>query len=241
MFVACHQPNYLPHLGFFDKMKKANVFVIYDTVQFSDGFFVHRNRVRTNTGWMWLTVPVERHMAPINTILIKNDALISRLPWNEHHWRVITHSYQKAPYFEKYKNEFAPLYARRFEKLSDFNTEIIKILAHIAGIKTKIVMLSELGVVSDDASERLALATQAALLRFPASDGQAGGGTYLAGPSGGTKYEMHEGEFSKRGLKVEHQEFHHPEYPQLHSKYDKKFEKNLAAIDALFNLGALPI
>ncbi|MBI3020174.1 MAG: WbqC family protein [Parcubacteria group bacterium] len=211
-------------------MKKSDVFVIYDTVQFSDGFYVHRNRVRTNDGWTWLTIPVARHQAPINTIAVKNDALISRVPWNEHHWSVISHSYQKTPYFEKYKNEFAPLYARRFEKLADFNTEIIKTLAHIAGIKTKIVLLSELGVVSDDASERLALATQAA-----------GGDTYLAGPSGGTKYEMREEEFSKRGVKVAHQEFHHPEYPQLHSRYDKKFEKNLAAIDALFNIGKLPL
>lgn len=230
MIVTCHQPNYLPHLGFFHKMKQADVFVIYDTVQFSDGFYVHRNRVRTNTGSTWLTIPVERHMAPINTIKIKNDALISRVPWNEHHWRVISHSYEKTPYFEKYKNEFAPLYARQFEKLSDFNVEIIKTLAHIAGITTRLVRLSELNVVSDDASERLALATKAA-----------GGDTYLAGPSGGTKYEMHEEEFTKRGIKVAHQEFHHPEYPQLHSRYDKKFEKNLAAIDALFNIESLPL
>ena len=241
MIVSCHQPNYLPHLGFFDKMKKSDVFVIYDTVQFSDGFYVHRNRIRTNTGWTWLTIPVERHQAPINTIAIKNEALISRVPWHEHHWRVISHSYGKTPYFEKYKNEFAPLYQKKHGKLSDFNTEIIRTLARIAGITTKIVLLSDLGVVSDDASERLALATQAALLRFPASDGQAGGDIYLAGPSGGTKYEMREEEFAKRGLKIAHQEFRHPEYPQLHSQYDKKFEKNLAAIDALFNVGYLPI
>ena len=241
MIVTCHQPNYLPHLGFFHKMNQSDVFVIYDTVQFSDTFYVHRNRIRTNTGWTWLTIPVARHQAPINTIMIKNDALISRVPWNVHHWRVIAHSYGKTPYFEKYKNEFSPLYEKKFEKLSDFNTEIIRTLARIAGLTTKIVLLSDLGIVSDDASERLALATKAALLRFPASDGQAGGNTYLAGPSGGTKYELHKEEFAKRGLTVLHQEFHHPEYLQLHTKYDGSFQKNLAAIDALFNIGKLPL
>ncbi len=240
MIVSCHQPNYIPHLGFFDKMKKSDVFVIYDTVQFSDGFYVHRNRVRTNTSWTWLTIPVERHQAPINTIAIKNDARISRLPWNEYHWRVISHSYQKTPYFEKYKNEFAPLYARRFEKLSVFNAEIIKAIARIAGLKTKIVLLSELGVVSDDASERLALATEAAA-RLATGSPRRSGDTYLSGPSGGTKYELREEAFTKRGLKVTHQEFHHPEYPQLHSKYDNSFQKNLASIDALFNIGKLPL
>lgn len=230
MIVSCHQPNYLPHLGFFDKMKKSDVFVIYDAVQFSDGFYVHRNRVRTNTGWMWLTIPVERHMAPINTIRIKKGALMSKKPWNEYHWHVIKETYGKTPYFEKYKNDFEQIYEKRFEKLSDFNIELIKTLAHIAGLKTKIILLSELDVISDDASERLALATAAS-----------GGTTYLAGSSGGTKYELRDVEFTKRGIKIAHQEFHHPEYPQFHSKYDNSFQKNLAAIDALFNTGALPI
>lgn len=204
--------------------------MIYDTVQFSDGFYVHRNRIRTQSGWIWLTIPVERNKAPINTIEIKNDAILSRKPWNEYHWNLISHSYQKTPYFEKYKSALAPIYEKRFEKLSDFNIEIIRTLALIAGIKTKLVRLSDLGIESNDASERLALATKAV-----------GGTTYLAGPSGGTKYELRDEEFKKHSIKIIHQEFAHPKYHQLHSKYDKKFEKNLAAIDALFNTGEVLI
>ena len=35
MKVAVHQPNYLPYLGLFHKLAKADVFVLYDTAQFS--------------------------------------------------------------------------------------------------------------------------------------------------------------------------------------------------------------
>ena len=34
MIVAIHQPQYLPWLGYFDKMLKADVFCYLDTVQY---------------------------------------------------------------------------------------------------------------------------------------------------------------------------------------------------------------
>ena len=231
MIIACHQPNYLPHLGFFDKMKKSDIFVLYDGVQFSDSFYQHRNRIRTKNGWMWLTIPIERKQAPIHTIRIKNDSLISKKPWQEYHWRVIYHEYHKAPHFEQFEDTFKKLYLdKKYEYLSEFTIVIIETLTKIAGITTKIVRHSDLNIQSGDASERLALITEAL-----------GGKTYLTGPSGGTKYELNEDEFTKRGIKVVRQEFHHPEYEQWHKQFDGKFEKNLPAIDALFNVGVLPI
>ena len=37
MIVSIHQPNYLPWLGFFDKIKRSDLFVIFDDVQFPRG------------------------------------------------------------------------------------------------------------------------------------------------------------------------------------------------------------
>lgn len=231
MIVSCHQPNYLPYLGFFDKMKKSDVFVLYDAVQFSDGSYQHRNRIRTPTGWMWLTIPVERKRKPINEIEIKPHALISQKPWQEHHWRVIYNTYHKTPYFKTYEEELKNIFlGKSYTHLADLTTNIIASLAAAAGITTKTVQLSELNVHSNDASERLALVTQAL-----------GGDVYLSGPSGGSRYELRDEEFTKRGVAVAFQEFHHPEYPQYHARFNGTFEKNMAAIDALFNTGTLPI
>jgi hypothetical protein len=37
MKVAIHQPEHFPYMGFFQKMKAADAFVILDDVQYSKG------------------------------------------------------------------------------------------------------------------------------------------------------------------------------------------------------------
>jgi len=71
MIVTIHQPEHLPWLGLFDKIRRADLFVILDCVQFRKNYFQNRNRIRTESGWTWITVPVRRPLlAPINEIQI---------------------------------------------------------------------------------------------------------------------------------------------------------------------------
>lgn len=42
MIVAIHQPNFLPHKGFFDKIEKADLFILLDHVQYSKGSYTNR-------------------------------------------------------------------------------------------------------------------------------------------------------------------------------------------------------
>jgi hypothetical protein len=58
MIVAIHQPQYLPWLGYFDKMLAADLFCYLDCVQFKKNEWQNRNRIKTAQGWQWLTVPV---------------------------------------------------------------------------------------------------------------------------------------------------------------------------------------
>ena len=44
------QPGYLPWLGFFDQMQRADVFVYYDDVQFDKHGWRNRNRVKAPDG-----------------------------------------------------------------------------------------------------------------------------------------------------------------------------------------------
>ena len=60
MTVVIMQPGYLPWLGFFDLMKRSDVFVIYDDVQYTKNDWRNRNKVKTSNGTCWLTVPVEK-------------------------------------------------------------------------------------------------------------------------------------------------------------------------------------
>ena len=58
-----------------------------------------------------------------------------------------------------------------------------------------------------------------------------GGDTYLSGPKGRDYLDV--ALFEKKGIRVEFQDFKHPVYKQRY----EGFEPNMAAIDALFNVG----
>ena len=59
--LAIHQPNYLPWIGYFDKMRTADVFVLLDAVQYPRARSVaNRNAIRTAQGELLLTVPVSK-------------------------------------------------------------------------------------------------------------------------------------------------------------------------------------
>src|SRR3989338_4093764 len=135
MLVAAHQPNYLPYCGFFHKIAHCDVFVIIDTVQFvKNGAFAwqHRNRVRSNNGWMWLTVPVltkGKSAQKINEVEIMND-----INWRHKHWQSIYQNYKKAPHFYKYSDFFEHIYKTKWDRLLDLNMKMIFYLLKVLKI-----------------------------------------------------------------------------------------------------------
>ena len=50
MIVSVHQPQYLPWLGYFDKIDRADAFVLLDNVQFKKNEWQNRNRIKTANG-----------------------------------------------------------------------------------------------------------------------------------------------------------------------------------------------
>ena len=139
MIIAIHQPNYLPYLGFFDKMKKSDIFVIYDDAQFNKREFQHRNRIRVNNGWKWLTVPVEKEEIPIKEIKIINEPKKNKPHWSKIHFREIHANYAKTQYFGVYEDEIRIIYERRYKKLVDLNIALIKFLMKSFNIDVKIL------------------------------------------------------------------------------------------------------
>jgi hypothetical protein len=61
MILAAHQPNFIPRLEFFDKMSKADIFVILIHVQFEKNGFQNR----ANIGDKWWSCPVHSGLEPI--------------------------------------------------------------------------------------------------------------------------------------------------------------------------------
>ena len=58
MILTAHQPVYLPWLGLFDKIAKADVFVIFDTVQYLPKDWMNRNKIKIKDDYTYLSVPI---------------------------------------------------------------------------------------------------------------------------------------------------------------------------------------
>ena len=74
--MAIQQPEHLPWVGFFNKMSQCDLFVYLDNVQFKKRYFENRNKVKTNDGIKWLTVPVftkGKYTQNINEVIVYNE------------------------------------------------------------------------------------------------------------------------------------------------------------------------
>jgi len=80
MVIGIHQPEHFPYLGFFQKMKKCDVFVILDNVKFKKNNFQNRNKyLNTHTNKEeWFTIPVSKK---------SNSMLINEIKVEDGVWR----------------------------------------------------------------------------------------------------------------------------------------------------------
>lgn len=222
MKIGIHQPNYLPYLGFFDKMKRSDLFIIYDDAQFNKEDFQHRNRIRIFHGWKWLTVPIKKRLAPIDEIRIMNEFMIKGIKWSDLHLKIIKDNYNNTPFYSTYQNNLESIYNNNYEKLIDLNIGIINFLKDAFDIKTELIFSSKLGFTSRSTQRLVDMVDSL------------GGDVYLSGPMG--RDYLDNSLFEKKGIEVEFQDFKHPIYKQRY----EGFVPNMSSIDALFNIGEMP-
>lgn len=214
--VAVLQPGYLPWVGFFDQMRRADVFVYYDDVQFDKHGWRNRNRIKGPTGPHWLTVPVLHHGKP----RILDVAIDERAPWARRHIGTIRQYYSEAPFLDRYVGDLEKLCSRRWERLVDLDLALAGQMAEWLGVVgTQVERSSCLGI-EGERSERLLRICQ----RFEAT-------RYLSGDAAKTYLDV--SLFARNGIEVIWQDFRHPTYPQLHGD----FVPYLSAIDLLLNCG----
>ncbi len=220
MIVAIHQPNFLPWLGFFDKLAKADVFVLLDNVQFVKGHICNRNKIKNNKQEaVWITVPVSHKKGVeinFNELPVSYDQ-----KWGNKILNVLRGSYSGAPHFDYYINKLHHILVETsYASLAALNAELIKFCCSELGITTRIETASEQGIEFGEQN-----AQNINICKYFGAD------TYFSG-QGARKYNDEEA-FRKAGLALSYQEFEHPVYNQLFGE----FIPNLSVIDLLLNEG----
>lgn len=220
MICAVHQPQTFPWLGYIAKIIQSDTFVILDNVQFKKNEWQNRNRIKTNNGPQWLTVPVIHHFGQ----LISDVQINNNTSWRHKHIQSLKTNYGKALYFSEIMPEIEGLYNREWQSLAEFNVAGIKWILKKLAINTPIVIASEIEELKDNQDitpdDRLILIT-----KLMQAD------TYLSG-AGGHDY-LQIDLFPKNGLQLIFQNYEHPKYQQLHGD----FISHLSVLDLLFNAG----
>ena len=141
MKIAIHQPNYLPNLGFFHKMNKADKFAVITNLQYErkEGW-QRRHKIRMNGQDVWLTVPVKGSRRQ----LIKEALIENAQNWRLGHAESLRHAYGRSA-DPALMGKLTGIYEQEWTRLAELNFKIIETLKEILGIRCELVLDEETG------------------------------------------------------------------------------------------------
>lgn len=221
MKVAIHQPNFLPWLGYFDKLIRADKFVFLDHVVVNKVNYVNRVQLFFGKDTIgWFTVPlVRKSFQPLNEVEINYQT-----NWIVKHLKTLQSAYGKSIYYDDVMKVLYPIYEKQHQYLVSMNLEFIDAIVKYLGIgevMLKCSLSSTMGIESTSNQALIDITKHV------------GGDTYMCG--GGADTYQEDKSFEEQGIQLEYQNFTHPGYQQMHSEMNCK--PGLSIIDLLFNYG----
>ena len=221
MILAAHQPHYLPWLGYLDKLRRADKFLVVDTVQFERKNYQNRGRIPSPTpeGWTWLTVPVVQDS---REELILDKAVSNERGWQRKHAKALELLYRGAPYFHLYGPALKDIITSPWTKLVDLDLAILKFILAAYEIKTPVTRTSEMEPIPGLKSDFVLNMCKTV-----------GATVYLSG-EGGCRDYLDIAAFRAGGVEVQWQGFKHPDYVR---NGGSKVPNGVTSLDLLFHCG----
>ena len=220
--LAIHQPNYLPWLGYFSKIARADVFVFLESAQFSKGGYTNRVQIALGGQARWLTVPVSFRfgdlVAEVKTV---------NPEWVDSHLSTLKTAYANTPFGSKIWRDIEDLFDRiPTLNLAAVNRCLIERIARRLALTTKFICDHDILPANGTADEARGDDRLVALCREFAPDA-----IYLSG-RGGASYQ-HPDKFEAAGISLQYNTFVSTPYPQT----AEGFLPGLSILDAVFNIG----
>lgn len=218
MKIAIHQPNYIPWSGFFYKMAIVDCFVLLNNAQFTKNSYQNRVKIKTPQGAQWLTQPVRLADGSFKKT---REITFADQNWREKHIKTLQANYSKSKYYNDYAHEIFGCIRCSSDLIVDVNEPLIRSLAKMIGIKTKIIFESDLGIDEQNTGTRRLLSIAKKL----------GADSYVHG-IGGVSYHDYPS-FEEEEIELVPTNFRHPTYSQCWGE----FIEGLSVCDLLFNCG----
>lgn len=210
--LAAHQPNYAPYLGFIHKAAHADVFVVQDDLKYIKNDFGNRNRVQSDDGWRWLTIPLHAD----NTSLF-STATAADPGWSTQHANVLRSKYLRAAHADALSPLIELIATQDATVLSEINLAVTRALFSRFGVEVLIETQSALGLGAfSNPNDRLIALCQ----RFDCD-------VYLSG-TGGAAY-IDEERWAAAGIRLEWSAYE----PVPYDRGSAPWLPNLSALDAI--------
>jgi len=218
MILTAHQPTYLPWLGTFHKILLADMFCFFDIAQYQKREWDNRNKIYTNNGALWISVPVKssNHFSKtVGTIEINNETA-----WAKKQYKTIYLNYKNHPYFEEHETFLEEMFLnQQWDRLVDLNVFFYKYIFKLLDISIPIVMASDYDFHGQKSDLVLDMCKQL------------GATTYIFGGEG--KNYADRLSFKEANINLVFQEYTHPVYRQYRNK--KEFVSHLSILDLIMN------
>lgn len=220
MILSTIQPSFLPWLGYFEQVARADRFVYLDDVQYTKQDWRNRNRFKTPEGKVeYLTVPVS--FSDRNRTLIKDVPIADQAIWRRKVLNKLQAWYRHAPAFETVFPAVRDIVMADHVLLSDLNRALTAWLMEVLHIDTPTSLSSELSGISTDKNRRLIDICH-----------HFGADVLYDGAAAATFIDPDL--FRAERITVFFQNYRHTPYPQVGGG---PFVSHLSALDAVLNCG----
>lgn len=221
--VGIHQPNFLPWIGYFNKIYRSDVFILLDDVQYpksgGSSVWTNRNLILKNGNSSWATIPIFRGFSGLKNI---NEIRFAKnINWKQSYLDLIRSCYAKSRYFS-YTYEFLKdslNYDTEF--LCELNIHLIKSVLRELGISKKSLFTSSSLIKNGKSNDLLC-----SLIK------SVNGDSYICG-AGSFGY-LDPKIFQDHNIELIYQNYTELKYQQLDHK---DFKSGLSIVDALMNCG----
>ena len=144
--LAIIQPSFFPYHGYFDIIKKSDVFIFYDHVQYDKNGWRNRNRILINGNIKWITIPVKLDQSKIikNVQIFNPDYNLNKI------YKKIKESYKKAKNYKIINSLIEEIFFfKKWIYISEFNIYSTQRICEFLNIKSTFYKSSDFKNIDD--------------------------------------------------------------------------------------------
>lgn len=129
------EPHYLPCIAYFVELLQYEKVCLDIHSYYEKQNYRNRCYIKLSNKVEALSIPIKKEKTKE---LLKDVRLDYTERWAAIHWRSITSAYGKSPFWEHYEPFFASIFERQFERLLDFQLELLTVCLKLMNTAPKI-------------------------------------------------------------------------------------------------------